>query len=348
MAASQQFSRFGKAVRNLVAGGIALMSTGAPALGDTAITVGRTNVGNIAHLPLYVAMETGLFKQEGLDATFVSLSERALVTAGLSGRINFVPLPGAGAQAALKGAAVRFVVGQSLLAPSVLVVSPEISSVAQLRNRSLGFGQRGQASYSDGENVLGDKFNLFPGEDYQAVAIPSEKDRLSALEDGDIQAGLFSLIYAAKAEARGFRRLIRTGVFLPRIQGTIWTNARFLKLNPDAVYRFVRAIAKATEIIHTDGKTTISVMRNYLGPFEKAETKALWHSVKDTYSADIPPILLKNLFADRQQRIDQKGLWPRGKKLPNAEYFVARGLLTRTLNQMLYAMETIDTSVGMR
>jgi len=199
MAVRQHSSPFGKAVRNLVAGGIALLSTGVSALGDTAITIGRTNVGNIAQLSLYVAMETGPFKQERLDATFVSLSERTLIIAGLSGRINFVPLPGAGAQAALKGAAVRFVVGQSLFSPSVLVASPEISSVAQLRNRSLGFGQMGQASYHDCEFVLGDKFNLFPNEDYQAVSIPSEKDRLTALEDGDIQAGLFSPIFAAKA-----------------------------------------------------------------------------------------------------------------------------------------------------
>ena len=348
MAVRQHFSSFGRMVRNLVAGSVALMATGGASLGDTAITVGRTNVGNIAHLPIYVAMETGLFKQEGLDARFVSLTERALVTAGLGGNVNFIPLPGAGAQAALKGAAVRFVVGQSLFSPSVLVASREIGSAAQLRNRSLGFGQRGQASYHDGENVLGDKFNLYPDEDYQAIAIPSERDRLAALENGEIQAGLFSPIFAAKAEARGFRRLIKTGVFLPRLQGTIWTNARFLKLNPDVVYRFTRAIAKATDVIHTDGKTTIAVIRKNLGLFEKVKTKALWHTVKDNYSADIPVPLLKNLFTNRHQRIDQKGLWPRGKPIPNAEYFVARGLLTRTLNQMVHAMETMNISTGIR
>jgi hypothetical protein len=132
-------------------------------------------------------METGLFRQEELDA--------------------------------------RFVVGQSLFSPSVLMVPRQVTSVAQLRGQSLGFGQRGQASYQDGKTILRDRFTLLLGEDNQAISIPSEKDRFTALEKGYIQAGLFSFSYVAKPVARGFRRLLRTGLFLPRVKGTVWATA---------------------------------------------------------------------------------------------------------------------------
>ena len=344
MVKRQRTNLFRGTLGSLIAGSIALMTAAGPAVGATSIKIGRTNVANVSHLPIYLAMETGLFEQEGLDARFVAMTESALVTAGLAGLIDFVPLPRAGAQAALKGAAVRFVVGQSLFSPSALIAARQITSVAQLKYRILGFGQMGQASYHDGEIILRDRFNLVLGEDYRAIAIPGERNRLAALEKGDIQAGLFSLVYAAKAEARGFKRLLRTGKFLPRVKGAVWTRKNYLKANRDTVRRFIRAVAKATDIIHTDGKTTVAVIQKYLGIYHPEETKALWLSVRDTFTADIPAPLLKNLFADRLRRLQQKGLWPRDRKSPNPEYFIARGLLSKTLNQMAHAFETIDVT----
>ena len=332
----------------LIAGCIALVATTGPAAGAAAVKIGRMNVANVSHLPIYLALETDLFKQEGLDATFVTMTERALMTAGLAGTIDFVPLPRAGAQAALKGAPVRFVVGQSVFSPSVLMAARQITSVAALRYRTLGFGQTGQAQYNDGENILRDRFELFLGQDYQAVSIAGEMDRLAALERGEIQAGLFSLIYAAKAEARGFRRLLRTGVLLPRIEGAIWTTASYLKANRVNVHRFIRAVARAMDIIHTDGRTTIAVIQKYFKIYDEKETKALWHSVRDIYSAEIPPSLLQDLFTDTRQRIEKKGFWPRGRMPPNAEYHIARRLLTRTLNQRTYYLETIDAMAPAR
>src|SRR5688572_26964470 len=77
------------------------------------VTVGKTIGGSGFHTPSYVAMERGFFKAEGLDASFTMLQGRALVTAGLAGQVDFIPIPSGGAQAALSGAEIRYVVGQS-------------------------------------------------------------------------------------------------------------------------------------------------------------------------------------------------------------------------------------------
>jgi len=106
--------------------------------------IGRTTIPNISHLPIYIAMETGLFRQEGPDARFVALPPVALATVGLSGTIDFVPLPNSGAKTTPKGFAIPFVVGQSLFSGSVSMVLRQVTSVAQLRGQSLGFEHRGQ------------------------------------------------------------------------------------------------------------------------------------------------------------------------------------------------------------
>ena len=49
---------------------------------QTKITIGKVIGGSGFHIPSYVAMDQGYFKAEGLDARFVELTGKALVTAG--------------------------------------------------------------------------------------------------------------------------------------------------------------------------------------------------------------------------------------------------------------------------
>src|SRR5438105_11745136 len=78
------------------------------------IRVGKVIGGNGFHIPSYVAMDQGFYKAEGLEAQFVVLQGRPLVTAALSGNVDFVPIPSGGAQAALSGAEITYIVGESL------------------------------------------------------------------------------------------------------------------------------------------------------------------------------------------------------------------------------------------
>ena len=55
-----------------------------PSLADTKIKVGRSISPSVYELPSYVAMEKGYFKREGLEAEFVPLTRRALVTGGIA------------------------------------------------------------------------------------------------------------------------------------------------------------------------------------------------------------------------------------------------------------------------
>src|SRR4029079_10257002 len=80
----------------------ALASVGS-AQAQTKITIGKVVGGNGLHIPSYVADVAGIFKQEGLEARFISLTGKAQVTAGLSGNLDFVPIPSGGAQAAPNG-----------------------------------------------------------------------------------------------------------------------------------------------------------------------------------------------------------------------------------------------------
>ena len=93
---------------------------------QTKITVGRTTSGSGFHIPSYVAMDRGFFKREGLDAKYVSMSGKALLNAGIAKQIDFVPIPGGGSVAALRGAPIIYLVGQSLISQWT-ITSPKAS-----------------------------------------------------------------------------------------------------------------------------------------------------------------------------------------------------------------------------
>ncbi len=202
---------------------IAGLSVG-PALAQTKITVGKTNGGSGFHVPSYVAMDQGFFKAEGLDASFVTLQGRALVTAGLSGSVDFIPIPSGGSQAALSGAEIRYVVGQSLKSQWLIAVRPNINKPEDLKGKTVGYGRVGSADYDEGAAVLLRAFKMAVGKDYKVISFQGEPERIAALVNGDIEAALISVPHAPRAINAGMKILLRTGDYIQRAGGTMWTD----------------------------------------------------------------------------------------------------------------------------
>ena len=81
---------------------------------QTKVTIGKVIGGDGFHVPTYVALDQGFFKAEGLDASLVELDPRSQVTGVISGNLDCAPIPSGGAQAALSGAKIMYIVGESL------------------------------------------------------------------------------------------------------------------------------------------------------------------------------------------------------------------------------------------
>ena len=141
-------------LRSMLAPVAALIFATLPVLGtaqaQTKIAIGKVIGGSGFHIPSYVAMHQGYFKAEGLDARFIELTGKAQVTAGLAGKLDFVPIPSGGSQAALSGAEIRYVVGESLKSQWVILTSPDIKKVDDLKGKTLGYGRAGAADYDEG------------------------------------------------------------------------------------------------------------------------------------------------------------------------------------------------------
>src|SRR4029079_15732861 len=170
-----------------------LMTSLGPAQAQTQIKVGKVLSGNGFHIPTYVAMDRGFYKAEGLDATFVSLSGSALVKAALTGSVDFAPIPSGGGKAALRGAEIRYVVGESLKSQWLIAARPDIKKPEDLKGKTLGYGRAGSADYDEGAAVMQRAFEMEVGKDYKVISFQGEPERIAALINGDIQGALISV-----------------------------------------------------------------------------------------------------------------------------------------------------------
>ena len=302
----------------------------------TKITVGAVAGFSSEHFPTYVAIERGFFKKEGLDAKLVALNGGALKTAGLAGQVDFIPLPTAAALAALHGAPVQFVVGESRSSQWALVAGKKIAKPEDLKGLTIAYGQPGTASYDEGERVLSQFFHMSPGKDYKVISFQRIPDEVAALANGTVQAALLTTADAVRAEKDGYKDVLNTGTYLPRLGGEIWTLRPFVEQHPDAVKAFIRAMAEAIMYIRDNKQGTMPIFKTYLGIDDAQEQSRLWDLIHDGYDAALPPKLFRDMFEARRRDMISMGQWPKDKPLPDVESFVARKLLADSLEKVHY------------
>lgn len=312
------------------------ISLGAAHAETNKVKIGKVVGGNGFHIPSYIAMDQGFYKKEGLDASFVVLQGRALVGAALSGNADFVPIPSGGSQAALRGAEIRYIVGESLKSQWTIVVPKTINKVSDLKGKVLGYGRQGGADYDEGEAVLRRFFHMNIGEDYKVISFQSDPAKLAALINGDIQGALISAPNAAKAATKGMKVLIRTGDYIPRAGGCFWGRKEFIDKNPETTKKFIRAIARGVMFFRTDRAGSIPTLKKHLGIDSDEQAGLIWDQLHNVFGAEIPKDLFRHIFESRRKTMIAKKLWPADKPLPDPEHWLYRDMLESTLTAMHY------------
>ena len=334
--------RMHRPMSTVVALAFAMLATPLAAQAQTKITVGKAVSGNGFHIPTYVAMERGFYRAEGLDASFVTLQGRALITAALAGSIDFVPIPSGGAQAALSGAEIRYIVGESLKSQWLIVTRPNIAKPEELKGKTVGYGRAGGADYDEGAAVLRRAFKMEVGKDYKVISFQGEADRIAALVNGDIDAALISVPHAPKALNAGMKILLHTGDYIQRAGGSIWTRKAFADANPDVLPKFIRAIAKAVTFYRDDKAGSIPILKEHLGIDNDKDAGIVWDQTHNTFGAELPADKFRDIFESRREEMIATKQWPADKPLPDPEQFLIRSVLDKTLKDMNYVPTKLD------
>jgi ABC-type nitrate/sulfonate/bicarbonate transport system substrate-binding protein len=312
---------------------------------QTKVTIGKVIGGDGFHVPTYVALDEGFFKAEGLDASLIELQASSQVTAVLSGNLDCAPIPSGGSQAALSGAKIMYIVGESLKSQWTITTRKEINKPEDLEGKTLGYGRAGGADYDEAQAVLHRFYHMDVGKDYKVISFQGEAERIAAMVNDDIQGAALSIPHAAVAVQAGLKVLLRTGDYIPRAGGTIWCMQSFVEQNPETVKKIIRAIAKAVMYFRDNKQGSVAVLKHHLGIKTDEEAGLIWDQLHDTYGAEVPKDMFREIFESRRLTMIAARQWPEDKPLPDPEQFLARNLLDPTLKEMGYVPTNIEAPV---
>ena len=218
-----------------------------------------------ANPPFWIAKDLRIFEKYGLDVELVYVGGARPIQAMLGGSIDVSQAGGASVvTAAAQGAEV--VILGTVFKRLIFGVhaAPQIRDPSDLKGKSIAAGTIGGNSYFAGQLFLS-KVGLVPNKDVLFRALGGTPEVLSALQHGQVQAGVMSPPSTAIAARMGFRQLFDiASLDLPFPTISVTSTRRFAQDNPETVLNVLRATAEAIYVYKTQPELTLPVVAKYM------------------------------------------------------------------------------------
>jgi NitT/TauT family transport system substrate-binding protein len=253
-------------------------------------------------LPVWIAYESGLFAQNGLDVNFQLIAGNTNMASLLSGEVQIAQ--GGGGEiitAVANGADPVMVANIAPVYPFIFEVRPEIKTPDDLRGKTLGVSTLGASDYIATRVVL-QKFGLDPDKDVTIVQVGISGARVSAMLSNAIQGSVIDRSLTATIEAQGMHPIYDlTQEGLPTISLGIEAEGGWLNSHRDVMQRYVDSIVQAIARERQDQAFSIGVLKKYL----KSDDD---EAMAEQYRADLAivpslPYLVPEQFKDSVEQL---------------------------------------------
>lgn len=298
----------------------------APARAETPIKIGVVKL--TGSIPIYIALDEGFFKAEGLDASLVWFDASAPVaTATVSGDVDFgsAAFTGALFNLGAKGGLVM-VASQLRDAPgfhlnalmaTTAAYDKGFKTVRDLPGKRIGMTTVGSTMHYT-VALLSKKYG-FDLSQVTMVPLQSLQNLNAAFAGGQIDGGIIGAAAANKFASDGTGRIIAwTGDEAPWQLGAQITRPAMVRDHKDEVAAFVRAYRKGIDAYYAavkmapDGKVAkgtgydqvTAIVGKYLG-LAPAQVEAIFPSFDPTAALDIADIKNQVAFYKAQGLVDQ-------------------------------------------
>lgn len=216
-------------------------------------------------LPL-VAREAGLFKKNNLDFELVFIQSSGAATAAMLGGDAEIGILGAVGvlRAYLQGAQDFVLVGtiKNILTHSI-VAKPEIKRPQDLKGKRIGVTRFSSNSHYFVQHALA-RYGLDASRDVLVRQTGGDVAGLAALTNGQVDA-MSILTYGPSALVQGFHYVIYgPELKIPYAAASLTTRRSVISRRPQVIGAYMRALAEAAKIFHTDKEFTLKVLGKFL------------------------------------------------------------------------------------
>jgi ABC-type nitrate/sulfonate/bicarbonate transport system substrate-binding protein len=216
----------------------------------------------------WVAEEAGLFKKHNLDFQLVFISSSSIVTAALLGGDAEMTLTGGigNVIAYVRGSTdVVFVGGVKNNLTHSIVGGANIRKPEDLKSKRIGVSRIGGNSHYFTVQALRRFNNMEAGRDFTFIQTGGEPETIAALAGGGIDAAVVTAPMDAKAIAQGYHYVIYgPELKIPYAATAFVTKRSVVAKRPQVIGQFMRTMAEATKLTHTDKEFVFKVLAKYL------------------------------------------------------------------------------------
>jgi NitT/TauT family transport system substrate-binding protein len=215
--------------------------------------------------PLWVALDAGILRQNGIDAD-ASAFDGALAVNGLLANQVDLALFGAAqtVSAAAGGADLVMIATLVPTYPYELWAKKEIRTVSDLKGKKIGVSSLGSSS-DIATRVALQKQGLDPEKDVTIIAAGSGSTRTAALVSGAIDATVADPSFDAPLRGAGLTRLLSiAGLKLPAANTGVVVQRSWLNAHKDLAQAFVDSMVQAIAYANKNKDFSVGVLKKYL------------------------------------------------------------------------------------
>jgi NitT/TauT family transport system substrate-binding protein len=243
-------------------------------------------IGNV--MPLWVAHDAGIFEKNGLDVNVTYINSSKGIPALISGSTQAADVGGAETLSAVSGGADLVTVAvDAPTYPFALMAPASIQTVQDLKGKKVGVSEPGSSS-DIATRVALQKEGLKPDQDVSILAVGSASERISALSNGAIQAGLSFPPNTLQLEKQGFHTILDlASLHLPAALSSTVFKRSYVQAHPDIVQKFVDSLVEAIAYAKQNKAEAVDI----LGKYYKSNDKQGMQATYDYFTSEVIPSL---------------------------------------------------------
>jgi ABC-type nitrate/sulfonate/bicarbonate transport system substrate-binding protein len=215
----------------------------------------------------WIAQEAGLLKKYNIDHSLVFVATSSIVTAALLGGDPDMTMTGGvgNVNAYVRGSTdVVFIGSVKNIMTQTLIAGGNLKKPEDLRGKKIGVSRIGSNSHYFAIQALR-RYNMEPGKDFAFLQTGGDPESLVALLSGGIEVACVTAPTDAQAIARGYHYVIYgPDLRIPYTATAFVTKRSTIAKRPQVMGPYMRAMAEASKVMHTDREFVYKVLGKYL------------------------------------------------------------------------------------
>jgi NitT/TauT family transport system substrate-binding protein len=239
---------------------------------------------SMGYLPLFVAINRGFFKDEGIELEIVMMLPDIAHNALFQGEIDYHGVADSALRLGAKGAPIRTIFFSATLPNYFLMANQQIKSVAELRGKYVGISRFGGTTDLAARVALG-KNGLDPQRDVVLIMIGLPATRIAALMSGSVAATIANPPDNVLLKQKGFNELLFLGDAIEFPSNGFSATERKLTEQRDQVKRLLRALYRGLMFARERPAETVAIIEREW-KLDPAVAKESYASVVKSLSQD--------------------------------------------------------------